>query len=167
MPYRNKTYVCFDADNDIHYYRLMLAWKQNDNTNFNFYNAHDLNRLLPTSSEETIKRKLRARLLNTKVFIVLVGESTQYLYKFVRWEMEQALGLDLPTIAVNLNGKRERDDDRCPPIIRDELVVHVSFHARIVQHALEEWKPDYDNLKQQGISGWRRYPAELYLQLGL
>ena len=67
MPYRNKTYVCFDADNDIHYYRLMLAWKQNDNTNFQFYNAHDLNRLLPTSSEGTIKRKLRERLRNTKV----------------------------------------------------------------------------------------------------
>ena len=73
MTYRNKTYVCFDADNDIHYYRLMLAWKQNDNTDFQFYNAHDLNRLLPTSNEETIKRKLRQRLLNTKVFIVLIG----------------------------------------------------------------------------------------------
>ena len=36
MPYRNKTYVCFDADNNIHYYYLMLAWKQSDNTNFQF-----------------------------------------------------------------------------------------------------------------------------------
>ena len=114
MPYRNKTYVCFDADNDIHYYRLMLAWKQSDKTDFQFYNAHDLNRLLPTSSEETIKRKLRERLRNTKVFIVLIGKSTQYLYKFVRWEMEQALMLNIPIIAVNLNGKRQKDKDRCP-----------------------------------------------------
>ena len=78
MPYRNKTYVCFDADNDIHYYRLMLAWKQSDNTNFQFYNAHDLNRLLPTSSEETIKRRLRERLVNTKIFIVLIFYWSKY-----------------------------------------------------------------------------------------
>jgi len=35
--YTNKTYVAFDADNDIHYYRLMQAWEKNDNTSFNFY----------------------------------------------------------------------------------------------------------------------------------
>ena len=42
MPYRNKVYVAFDGDRDIHYYRLMKAWKQNDYTDFNFYDAHDL-----------------------------------------------------------------------------------------------------------------------------
>ena len=46
MAYTNKTYVAFDADNDIHYYQLMKAWKQNDNTNFNFYDAHDLTNLM-------------------------------------------------------------------------------------------------------------------------
>jgi hypothetical protein len=28
MAYRNKVYVSMDADNDLHYYRLMRAWKQ-------------------------------------------------------------------------------------------------------------------------------------------
>lgn len=32
MAYRNKAYVCFDGDADIHYYRLMQAWHQNDAT---------------------------------------------------------------------------------------------------------------------------------------
>lgn len=118
MPYRNKVYVCFDGDNDIRYYWLMLAWKQNDNTSFSFFDAHDLNSALDTSLEETIKRKLRERLRNAKTFVVLIGESTQYLYKFVRWEMEQALGLDLPIIGVNMNGLRFQDTERCPPIIR-------------------------------------------------
>lgn len=27
MTYRNKTYVAFDGDKDIRYYRLMQAWK--------------------------------------------------------------------------------------------------------------------------------------------
>ena len=167
MPYRNKTYVCFDADNDIHYYRLMLAWKQNDNTNFRFHNAHDLNRLLSTSNENTIKRKLKERLRNTKAFIVLIGESTQYLYKFVRWEMEHAIGLNIPIIAVNLNGKRQQDKNRCPPIIRDELVVHISFNLRIVQHALENWTTEYYDLKRKGKSEDRYYPRKIYQKLGL
>jgi hypothetical protein len=167
MPYRNKTYVCFDADNDIHYYRLMLAWKQSDNTNFNFYNAHDLNRLLPTSSEETIKRKLRERLLNTKVLVVLVGAQTRYLYRFVRWEMEQALKIDLPIIAVNLNGRRSMDSERCPPIIRDELAIHVSFNAAIIQYALEHWESRHHELRRANKTGPYYYKAEIYKRLGL
>ena len=43
MSYKNKVYVSMDADNDLRYYYLMKAWKQNDNTDFNFYDAHDLN----------------------------------------------------------------------------------------------------------------------------
>lgn len=41
-PYRNKTYVAFDADSDIRYYRLMKAWKQSENSEFNFLNSDDL-----------------------------------------------------------------------------------------------------------------------------
>lgn len=46
MAYRNKVYVSMDADNDLHYYFLMKAWKQNDYTSFNFYDAHDINTIL-------------------------------------------------------------------------------------------------------------------------
>ena len=104
MPYRNKTFVSFDGDNDMPYYRLMCAWKQNDNIPFNFYNAHDLNYARDSSHEESIKVQLRIRMQNSKEFILLIGEKTRYLYKFVRWEIEQALARELPIIAVNLNG---------------------------------------------------------------
>ena len=67
MSYTNKIYVAFDADNDIRYYRLMQAWKQSDHTSFNFYDAHDLNNLMPYSTEETIKDKLRERLQNLTI----------------------------------------------------------------------------------------------------
>ena len=167
MPYRNKVYVCFDGDNDIRYYWLMLAWKQNDNTSFSFFDAHDLNSALDTSLEETIKRKLRERLRNAKTFVVLIGESTQYLYKFVRWEMEQALGLDLPIIGVNLNGLRFQDTERCPPIIRKELSVHISFNARILEHALETWPAKHHSLRLQVESGPYYYKSSVYDELGL
>lgn len=167
MAYRNKTYVCFDADNDIHYYRLMQAWKQNDRTDFNFYDAHDLNNLLAASNEDTIKRRLRDRLNKTKIFVVLVGQQTRYLYRFVRWEIDQAISKDLPIIAVNLNGRRSIDSDLCPPIIRDELVIHVSFNAVILQYALERWEARHLELKQQGESGPYYYKQNVYTELGL
>ena len=41
MAYKNKVFVSFDGDKDIHYYRLMRAWKQNDSSHFDFHDAHD------------------------------------------------------------------------------------------------------------------------------
>ena len=167
MAYRNKTYVCVDGDNDLHYYYLMCAWKQNDGMTFNFYNAHDLNTARDTSEEESIKRQLRQRLLNSKVLVVLIGAQTQYLYKFVRWEMEQALSLDMPIIGVNLNGLRQQDTNRCPPIIRDELAVHISFNASILQTALENWPSHHIAYKSQGKKGPFYYIPSVYASLGL
>lgn len=116
MSYKNKTYIAFDAGTDIHIYRLMTAWKENEKIDFNFHNAHDLNNLRDSSSEEQIKRKLKERLLNTKQVIVLVGENTKNLYKFVRWEIEVAIDLKLPIIAVNLD-KNNDSTDKTPPIL--------------------------------------------------
>lgn len=64
VAYRNKVFVSFDGDNDIHYYRLMRAWKQSDKSDFNFFDAHDLNTARDTSTEETIKRRLSARVMH-------------------------------------------------------------------------------------------------------
>jgi hypothetical protein len=167
VPYRNKTYVCFDGDTDMHYYRLMQAWHQSDRSSFSFYNAHELNTARDTSQEQSIKRQLRERLLNTRIFVVLIGEKTRYLVKFVRWEMEQALSLRLPIIGVNLNGLRQQDPDRCPPTIREELAVHISFNPGIMQRALETWPENHAQLVQQGKKGPYFYPPTTYTQLGL
>ena len=167
MAYRNKVFVSFDGDNDMHYYRLMRAWKQSDNTQFDFYDAHELCQSRDSSLEETIKRSLRNRLVNSKTFVLLIGEHTRYLFKFVRWEMEQALSLDLPFIAVNLNQIRRQDIERCPPLIRDSLAVHISFNARIMQFALENWPTSHENLKRQYKSGPYYYDDSVYNSLGL
>lgn len=167
MAYTNKVFVSFDGDNDIHYYRLMRAWKQNNNTPFNFYDAHDLQQARDSSQESTIKQSLQYRLRESKTFVILIGDSTRFLFKFVRWEMEQALRMELPIIAVNLNGLRYRDDNRCPPIIRDKLAVHISFNTRILQRALEEWPELHRSFISQNKSGPFYYKEEVYRELGL
>jgi hypothetical protein len=167
MPYRNKTFVSFDGDTDMPYYRLMQAWKQNDGIDFNFHNAHDLNAARDSSEEESIKAQLAERMRNTKVFVLLVGERTRYLHKFVLWEIQQALRRDLPIICVNLNGTRSMDGERCPPAVRDELAVHISFNAAIMQHALDNWPGSHESLRKQEKTGPYYYKTEVYGGLGL
>lgn len=166
MSYRNKTYICFDGDTDMHYYRLMTAWKAHDGNTFNFHNAHDINTARDTSQEESIKRQLRERFANSKMLIVLIGENTKNLYRFVRWEMETALRLELPIIAINLSGSRQRDD-RCPPVIRDELVVYTTYNPKIIEHAMANWPAEFMKLKREGVKGARFYNDSVYKGFGL
>ncbi len=165
--YSNKTYVAFDADNDIRYYRLMQAWKKNDYTSFNFYDAHDLNNLMSWASEETIKDRLAERLRNTKVFVLLVGNNTKHLYKFVRWEIEQALKREIPIIVVNLNGRRSMDSKLCPAILNDELAIHVSFNQKIIEYAIDNWYDSHKTYRAQDETGPYYYKESVYTQLGL
>jgi len=165
--YANKTYVAFDADNDIHYYRLMQAWKKSNYTSFNFYDAHDLNSLMTWSSEETIKAKLAERMRNTKVFILLVGDNTKYLYKFVRWEIEQAIKREKPIIVVNLNKKRSKDSYLCPAVLDNELSIHISFNQKIIEYAINNWEQSDKNYRKSGEKGDYYYKDSVYRELGL
>src|SRR6266404_5390116 len=141
MSYQNKTYVIFDGDNDMWAYGYMKGWKSNENMAFNFYDAHDIRPLTDRASEETVRKALRERLANAKQSIVLVGENTKNLFRFVRWEIEISQKRDLPIIVVNLNGTRQLDRERCPAILRDWLAAHIEFKATIIQHALDNF-PD-------------------------
>lgn len=165
MGYRNKTYVIFDGDKDMWAYAYMKGWKQNENIDFNFHDAHDLNTITNRSSEENTKRKLRERFSGAKQAVVLIGESTKNLYRFVRWEIDVCQQLDLPVVAVNLNKKRRYDPDRCPPILRDADAVHVSFNARIIKHALDNFCGHYGKYKGKG-DNWH-YNDQVYKDLGL
>lgn len=166
MSYRNKTYVIFDGDEDMWAYRYMRGWKANENIDFNFFDAHDLKQLTDRAGVDTVKRRLRERLRNTKQAIVLIGEKTKNLYRFVRWELETCINLDVPIIAVNLNGQRNQDENLCPPIIRDEYVVHISFELKIIQYALDNFPEEYQR-RTLSDKGPRLYNGSVYTKLGL
>jgi hypothetical protein len=150
MAYRNKTYICFDADIDMNYYNLLKAWSANEKIELEFHNSHDLNTIMPWSSEDTIKRNLRERMKNTKLLVVLIGEKTKNLFKYVRWEIELALNMDMPIIAVNLNKVNGLDDLRCPPILKDKTVVHIPFTQEAMIHAMNHWDEQYKDVKEKG-----------------
>ena len=169
MAYRNKTYVAFDGDSDIRYYYLMKAWKQSDSTSFNFYDAHDLNIARDSSQTESIKRQLSERMANSKVFVLLLGERTKYLTRFVKWEVEHALYLNLPVIVVNINGKREEDCNRMPAWLNGQLCLTCSFNARILQYSLEHWVDYHYQYKNDREKDGKNYSwnSSVYDSLGL
>ncbi|MHA8054186.1 TIR domain-containing protein [Aquirufa sp. OSTEICH-129A] len=166
MAYKNNVYVSMDADSDLRYYNLMKAWKQSDHSSFYFIDAHDINEIYD-KSEESIKSGLQKRFRNSKVFILLVGDSTMYLYKYVRWEIEQAIKRELPIIVVNLNGTRTRDDVKCPPIIKNELALHISFNSKILEYALKNWPSLHESKVKEKDKSSYHYKQETYTKLGI
>lgn len=163
MAYRNRTYTIFDGDKDMWAYAYMKGWKANRHIDFDFYDAHDIQKMPRAQDEAYVKAGLRLRLQNTKQAVVLCGESTKNLYRFVRWEIESCLEKGIPIVVANLNEMRSFDPDRCPPILHGRGAMHVAFGARIIRFALENYA---DNPKEyKSATNWY-YDAGIYKNLG-
>lgn len=170
MSYRNKTYVAF-ASEDIRSYRLMEAWRDNDNIDFDFYDAHDLYISRDTSLPETIKNNLRQRMKNAKQ-VVLLGSSIGRQKgsdgrSFLAHEIKVAMEFDLPIVIANLDGDRSVDKSFIPQPLLDApyYTISVSFQPAIIKYALDQYAPYYaTNVEQVGP---HYYTAETYAKLGL
>lgn len=169
MAYRNKTFVSF-ASEDIGSYRLMTAWRENEHIDFDFHNAHDLNTALDTSQPETIRRRLRERLANTKQVVMLLGDHTRSVAarssRFLFYEVEVIRSLGLPIVFANLNRSRESETQRMPAALEDDYTMSVSFQPKIIKYALDDWVERFPKEKLSK-SGPYYYKANAYKQLGL
>lgn len=162
------TYVVFDGDNDQWAYRYVRGWHANPRIPFQFVDSHDLDNMTSRAqNEDYVKSKLRERMRQSTAVMVLIGKSTKNLFRFVRWELELALSLDLPIIAVNLNESRVQDS-LCPPIIRDHCVVHVPFKLKAIEHAIRHWPTEFQHLSRtERAGGARHYGTDQYRSWGL
>lgn len=169
MSYRSKTYIAF-ASEDIGRYRLMEAWRDNDNIDFSFFDAHDLYISRDTSLDDTIRRNLRQRMSNAKQFVLLgsadakkkgADEST-----FFGYEVKTMLTLDLPIVVANLNDSRVYESRFVPtPLIEaNYYTLSVSFRAAVIKYALDDYAPNY---KASSKKGPHKYPEGIYKKLGL
>jgi hypothetical protein len=169
VSYRNKTYVAF-ASEDIHCYRLMEAWRDNDNIDFNFHDAHDLVTALDTSLPETIRRRLRERLNNTKQVVFLgskkgkskSGDGKSFLF----YEIETIAKLNLPVVIANLDGGRTINEAVIPQRFLDEdyYTESVSFQPAIIKYALDTYAPAF---AKSDKAGPHYYKSSVYEQLGI
>jgi hypothetical protein len=58
-----------DANNDLQYFRLMQAWKQNDNAAFNFYEADEIKNIYD-EDKASIKTGLQESFRNSNDLIM-------------------------------------------------------------------------------------------------
>jgi hypothetical protein len=169
MSYRNKTYVAF-ASEDIHLYRMMEAWRDNEHIEFNFFDAHDLYISQDTSRPETIKRNLRERMKNAKQIVLLGsgaakrkgGDGTSFLAH----EVSLAIEFNLPVVVANTDGDRNIDRDFIPKpfLSADYYTLSVSFQPAIIRFGLDNYVPGFH---KGGKSGPHYYKEHVYRDLGL
>lgn len=138
-----RTFVGFSST-DIHYYRLMQAWKANENIDFNFTDCQ-LHNEVNSENEVYIKHKCRERINMAGKYVMLIGQDTKSKYKYVRWEAEVAIEKGCTIIGVNLDGSRTMVRATCPPIIRDIGAIFVSFSPNIIAYAIQNYKMHGDN----------------------
>lgn len=169
MSYRNKTYVAF-ASEDIHLYRLMEAWRDNQKIDFDFYDAHDLFVSRDTSSRDTIKRNLRQRLKNAKQ-IVLIGSADAKRkggdgYSFLAHEIEVIMEFNLPIVVANKDGDRRIDKAFIPaPLLNaNYYTVSVSLQPAIIKFALDNYAVEYAKSSNKGP---HYYVEQHYSGLGI
>lgn len=169
MSYRNKTYVAF-ASEDISSYRLMEAWRENKNIDFNFYDAHDLYLARDTSSPETIKRNLRERMKNAKQIVLLGSPDAKKKggngVSFLAYEIKIAQELGLPIVVAHLDGSRGGNSANYPKPLLDAgyHTMSVSFQIAIIKRALDSYAGTFGASTE---SGERVYKASVYTSLGL
>jgi hypothetical protein len=150
-----RTFVGFSGT-DIHNYRLMQAWKQNQRIDFNFTDCQ-LPDAVRSDDEAYVKRQLRERIDMAGTYAMLIGEDTRFQRKFVPWEAEVAIEKGCALIGINLNGARAIDN-LCPTVLKNVGAIFVPFSPKIVAYALEHYKGNRDQ-------DWH-YKAEVYRQLG-
>jgi hypothetical protein len=157
-------YVVFDGDNDKWAYAYLNGWKANKNIDFDYQNAHDLDAMTGRAQNEPyVKSQLRERMNKSTAVIVLIGEKTKNLYKYVRWELELALDLGLPIIAANLNQTNGQDDTLCPAILRARAcVVHVPYTLKAIKHAMSNFPKFYRGLSAPERAASTRYSYKMF-----
>ncbi len=169
MSYRNKTYIAF-ASEDIKYYRMMEAWRDNDKIDFSFFDAHDLFVSRDSSAPETIKRNLRERLKNAKQ-VVLLGSADAKRKggdgsSFLAHEIEVIKEFDLPIVVANLDGDRRVDLNFIPKPLLDVnyYTISISFQMKIIKYALDNYPSTYPSNKGKGP---HQYKPSVYESLDL
>ena len=169
MSYRNKTYIAF-ASEDISSYRLMEAWRENQNIDLDFFDAHDLFVSRDTSKPETIRANLRERMKTAKQFVLLGSADAKKKggdgSSFLAYEIETMVSLGLPVVIANLDGDRTVDKNFIPtPLLdADYYTMSVSFQPKIIKYVLDNYATEYSDSDKTGPY---YYKSSVYDNLGL
>lgn len=174
MAYRNGTYVAFHAngtseptESDMKYYRLLQAWHEHEDHEFSIINSHDKTAAVrDSSSRDTLRRRLRERLANSKNLLLILGKTTKFDTDWIPFEIECAVDdYDLPIIvaytayaAVPSNSSQEEIRDWWPAA----LAQRIDSGAARTMHISFKQKPIHDALSRFDTSSPPQWPLTFY-----
>lgn len=155
MSYRNKTYVAFASEN-IHLYRLMEAWRENEKIDFDFHDAHDLYISRDTSKPETIKRNLRQRMSNAKQIVIIGTPEAKKKgsdgKSFLAYEIDIMMEFNLPVVIANHDGGKKVNRNFIPtPLLNaNYYTMSVALSPAIIKFALDNYAATYASSSNEG-----------------
>ena len=167
MPYRTKTYIAADWDNDKAAVDQLYSWKNNGRLNLDFHDAHELTQARDTSLPCSIKSSLKTRMDVSKTFVMIVGPGTDSVTKggcrycgsynnwtracarghsidtrsFIKYECDEAVAAGINIIV--LYNSTVVDKKRCPEAVRN-IGQHVPMQKWM--NGTRNW--DYDSVKK-------------------
>jgi hypothetical protein len=181
VAYRNGTYIAFHAGgttdptaSDIKYYRILKAWHEHDDIEFEFINSHDkVAGVRDTSTKATLRRSLVERLNKSRNMVLIIGPPTRFDTDWVPFEIGYAVDVcKIPIIATYIG----YDWITAPAELRplwppafasriDSLTVraiHIPFKQKAIDDAIRQF--NHDNLPATSVN---HYTVEAHRALGI
>lgn len=174
MAYRNGTYVAFHAagqseptDSDMKYYRLLQAWHTNEDHEFALVNSHEKTAAVrDTSLRDTLRRRLRERLANSKNLLLILGKTTKFDTDWVPFEIAAAVDdYDLPIIAA-YTAYTAVPPESSIDVLRSwwpsALALRIAQKSVFSIHIPFKQKPIHEALKQFHVNHRPGWPVTFY-----
>ena len=164
MPYRTKTYIAADWDNDENAVKALMDWNKQKNRGLSFGDAHEISKCISDSTNNcNIKKNCSQNLDYSKHFVLIVGNNTKKLcagycmycksyrhciniYKtnksFVEFECDYAVRNNLPIIVLYYSLRA--DKNKCI----DSVIYRAKCHTPMLMRKWDgtiEW--DYQGIK--------------------
>jgi antiphage defense system Thoeris ThsB-like protein len=181
MAYRNGTYIAFHAGgttdptaSDIRYYRMLKAWHEHDDIEFEFINSHDkVSAVRDTSKKATLLRSLMERLNNSKNMVLIIGPTTRLDTDWVPFEIGYAVDkCKIPIITAYTGYECILAPIQLrplwPPALANRIAnstvraIHIPFKQKAIDDAVRQFS--HDNLPTTSLS---YYTAEAHRSLGI
>jgi hypothetical protein len=94
-------FISFDYDNDRHYKNLLLAWNENDDFDFRFYDG-SLRDAIDSTNAAYIKSQIKPKILGASHLLCIVGAQCSKS-AWIDWEIQTAVDNSKKLIAVKID----------------------------------------------------------------
>lgn len=137
-------YVAIDASHDIKYYEEFKLLLRNSDKHYTLFDSVDYYKELDKTADDVLKFKIQKNLERADVVVVLLSKTLKSMRKFSKWQIEHAVNIGKPIIAVNPNRIRSADYDVCPTILKSHLSLHIPYDARAFELAIYHWPESHE-----------------------